>query len=177
MIVGLTGPAGVGKSAVAAELVAHGWRRIRFAGPLKAMLGVLLAAQGMPETEIARRLEGDLKEAPEPLLAGATPRWAMQSLGTEWGRSCLGAGLWVAAWERAAAAARAQGVPVVADDLRFPNEADAVGRLSGWVVELRRPGFGWSAVHESEAGRVTPDCVIDNTTPAEAARQIRASLH
>jgi hypothetical protein len=78
-LIALTGYAGSGKSTLADILACeHGFTVVKFAGPLKAMLRAL----GLDEREI----EGDLKEQPCQLLAGHTPRRAMQTLGTEWGR-------------------------------------------------------------------------------------------
>jgi putative protein kinase ArgK-like GTPase of G3E family len=78
-IIGLTGLMGSGKSLAAQELERIGFTRTRFAGSLKDMMRVL----GLTEEEI----EGNLKETACALLGGKTPRYAMQTIGTEWGRS------------------------------------------------------------------------------------------
>lgn len=141
-LIALTGLAGAGKSTVAKHLVAaHGYRVEKFAGPLKDML------RGLGLTE--RHIEGDLKEVPCGLLGGKTPRYAMQTLGTEWGRGLISPSLWADAWSSRAAAGR-----VVCDDCRFPNEADAVRRLGGVIIRVVRPGLASTGGHASEAGQV-----------------------
>jgi hypothetical protein len=86
----------------------------------------------------ADELEGDRKGVPSDLLCAHTPRWAMQSLGTEWGRMRIGESLWVDAWRR-----RVEAMPaakIVVDDCRFPNELEAA-RVLGFVpVRIRREG-------------------------------------
>lgn len=98
MILALTGPAGCGKSTAAAYLAeAHGFARVRFAGPLKAMVRAFLAEVGAPSTEIERMIEGDRKEVAAAELSGCTPRRFMQALGTEFGRDTIHAELWTRA--------------------------------------------------------------------------------
>ena len=49
MIIALSGPSGCGKSTAPAYLAeAHGFARVRFAGPLKAMVRAFLASAGTP---------------------------------------------------------------------------------------------------------------------------------
>ncbi len=137
-IIAFIGPAGCGKSTAAAALVSGGYIRHRFAGPLKAMLRAL----GLTREEV----DGNLKETPSALL-GCTPREAMQSLGTQWGREMIHGDLWMRAW--------INGLPteglIVVDDCRFPNEAEAVRRLDGTIVRVIRPGWKYESEHESEA--------------------------
>ena len=56
VIIALTGPAGCGKTTVAKQLEGHGFVRVRFAGPIKAMLRAL----GLTEAQV----DGDEKETP-----------------------------------------------------------------------------------------------------------------
>jgi hypothetical protein len=149
-LIGLCGLAGCGKSTVAAYLENElGYARVRFAGPLKDMLRAL----GLSE----RHIEGDLKEVPCELLGGKTPRQAMQSLGTEWGRDMVADDLWIRAW-----ADRLPVGPVVAEDVRFPNEAAAIREKGGLLIRITGRG-GIAGGHASEANRLDVDVEIENT--------------
>lgn len=141
-LLAFTGPAGSGKSTAAKHLELFGYRRIRFAGPLKRMMRAL----GLSDEQI----EGSLKDLPTDLLGGKTPRFAMQTLGTEWGRNLLGENFWVGIWERNAAW-YLNGLlqRVVVDDCRFQNEAEAVHRLGGKIIRIVGRG-GISGDHASE---------------------------
>ncbi|MGJ5032368.1 deoxynucleotide monophosphate kinase [Bradyrhizobium sp. HKCCYLS2038] len=151
-IIAFTGLAGAGKSTAAAHLVkSHGFERVRFAGPLKAMM----AALGCSTTEI----DGDRKELPCELLGGKTPRWAMQTLGTEWGRQLIDSDLWIRAWRTAVDASP---VSVVVDDCRFPNEAEAIRAAGGVLVRIERPGAGTASKHESEQHELPAITTISN---------------
>jgi len=172
VVIGLTGRAGSGKSTVAARLLAlYGGERLPFALPLKRLLRLFLEDQGVASALAHRMTDGDLKEVPSDHLGGATPRRAMQTLGTEWGR-CLSASLWVDAWRRSAeelrrrVSAAGETILLVADDVRFPNEVEAIRALGGLVVRIDRPGTGLAGTdgsHASETCDLGPaDGVIVN---------------
>ena len=165
-VVGLTGIAGSGKSTIAQELVAQaGFVRVRFGVFLKSMLRGFYTECGLSELEIERRIEGDLKEVPDPLLCGKTPRYAMQTLGTEWGREKIDPDLWLNAWSARADKEISAGNDIVVDDLRFPNEAKAVSERGGVVVKLIGRGIGVGD-HPSEQP-LASDCVVSNTGSVE----------
>lgn len=154
LIIGLCGPAKSGKSLAAEYLINnHGFARVRFAGPLKAML----AALGLSQEEI----EGPLKERPCAMLGGKTPRHAMITLGTEWGRDMIDPDLWVNAW-RAAVDRLPEGKPVVVEDCRFHNEAHTIRSCDGLLVRLDRRLAGIGVAHPSEQENFTPDLRIEN---------------
>lgn len=162
-LIAFTGLAGSGKSTAALHLVKrHGWQRRRFAGPLKAMM----AALGLSEQEI----EGHLKETPCPLLCGRTPRYAMQTIGTEWGRDTIGEDLWIHAF-RAALPASGN---IVVDDCRFANEAAAVRAAGGHIVRIVRPGAGAGAAGHSSEGQELPwtSTVVNNCDLSEFLTRI-----
>lgn len=154
--VGLCGLAGAGKSTVARLLVSEfGYVRRPFAYPLKAMV----AALGVPPSILDGTRED--KEVPLPALNGRTARYALQTLGTEWGRNLMGEDFWVKWW----AAGAVQVSKSVADDVRFPNEAQAVRDLGGVVIRVDRDGAGskTGADHASENIDAIPfDYVINN---------------
>lgn len=144
-IIALVGNAGAGKSTVAEYLMReHGYVLIKFAGPLKAMLRAI----GLDDEEI----EGSRKEQPCDLLCGKTPRHAMVTLGTEWGRDLIGENFWAGLWQEEAAMNLNSGRVVVVDDCRFPNELAAVKEMGGIVWRITRPEHAGSSIptHRSE---------------------------
>ncbi len=149
-VIGFAGPIGCGKTTAALHLVDnHGFTRVRFADGLKSMLYSI----GLSPAQI----DGDQKEVPCEQLCGKTPRWAMQTLGTEWGRQLIGGDIWVNAWRH-----KALGYgKVVCDDCRFPNEADTIRRMGGIVVGIERPGCA-AGSHASEHFSFNVDTVIFN---------------
>lgn len=162
-IIAFTGYAGSGKSTAAKILIDNGWARGKFAAPLKNMLRSLLRDQGVSDAVIERMIEGDLKEIQCDLLCGKSPRHAMQTLGTEWGRTCLGDELWIDA------AMRGVTGPTVFDDCRFPNEVAAIRDAGGLIFEIQRPGVGPVNGHVSEI-LVEPDWIILNDGDLAALR-------
>lgn len=157
MLIGITGKAGAGKSTVAKYLVQEkGYICVPFAAPLKKML------RGLGLTD--RETDGDLKEQPSDILMGVTPRFAMQRLGTEWGRNLIHPDLWIELWRREAQRLIANGHGVVADDCRFPNEAAVLRKLGGKIIGLRTDEALDPVVdtHASEAHLIDPDVKILN---------------
>ena len=160
MIIGFTGAIGSGKTTAAHCLcTSHRFYRVRFADPLKAML----RGFGLTHAQI----DGDEKEKPCAALGGRTPRYAMQRLGTEWGRELIHPDLWVDAWAREAV----KYAHVVVDDVRHQNEADAIKQVGGIIVRVFRPGLA-SRVgeHSSEAESLPFDHSISNHGSVEDLR-------
>ncbi len=121
------------------------------------------------------QVDGGRKEEPTPLLCGRTPRQAMQWLGTEWGRQLIGEELWIAAWQAAAERTPdfwgdgSHSPLIVADDVRFANEARAIRDRSGRVVRIERPDAGSVSghAHASERFDFVPDRIIPNTSDTD----------
>lgn len=154
MLVALRGPVGSGKSTAAGYLASSlGFKRIVFAKPLKDML----RAVGLTD----RELDGDLKERPCDVLMGKTPRFALQRLGTEFGRDTIHPDLWISLWLREAKPLLDEGRRVVVDDLRFPNEAALVHRLGGKIIRIDPP-IKSSDEHISERNELPHDVAIFN---------------
>ena len=154
-LIAFCGYMGSGKTYAADYLIQkYGYTRVKFAGPLKDMLRTM----GLTDDHI----EGDLKDKPCDLLEGRTPRWAMQSLGTEWGRDCISPNLWGNLWEREVQDLLKKGKPVVVDDCRFDNEVARVKRLKGLVCLLTNPTSEIAGQHPSEALPENPDITMVN---------------
>jgi hypothetical protein len=137
-VIGLTGRKGSGKDTAASVLVRdYGFGLVKFADPLKNMLSALFAYQGASEDEIYRMLEGDLKEVGVDYLQGKTPREAMQTIGTEWGRNLIGENIWTDAAKRRIALCH----DAIVTDLRFPNELRILRELGAITVRIVRPSL------------------------------------
>jgi hypothetical protein len=146
-LIGFSGYRGSGKDTAAEVLrLQCGHQRRPFAGPLKAMLRALLSVQGVEPDHIEEMLEGRLKEVPSTFLGGKTPRHAMQTLGTEWGRGLIGPTYWLEAWDRSLQTASL----VVVTDVRFPNEADEIERRGGFMIHIDRFSLAVNDNHDSE---------------------------
>jgi len=111
----------------------------------------MMAALGLTPEQI----EGSEKEIPCALLGGNTTRYAMQRLGTEFGRDLIDSNLWIRAWQNALSLVP-PGVGVVVDDCRFPNEAAAVQAAGGILVRIERPGAGAAGYQHSSETHMLP---------------------
>lgn len=163
-----------GKTTVANYLAQHGYIRVSFADPIKEMTEVLLRQLGFDE-EAAARAVRYAKGSVVPEL-GLTVRQLLQTLGTEWGRTCLHPDVWVMAWSRRTHKLLAEGYRVVCDDVRRPNEASAIRIHGGELWRIHRPGVVRTTTHVSEGSLDTyPDFhahFINNGTLADLHRRI-----
>lgn len=136
-IVGLCGRKGSGKDTAAKILIdEYGYKLVKFAGPLKSMINALLEAQGVSLQLRERMVEGDLKEVPTGYLGGRTPRYAMQTLGTEWGRDLVDTNFWTQTFVNQIN--MDDNSRYVCTDMRFSNEANLVYSLGGIRIRIKR---------------------------------------
>lgn len=139
-VVGLGSPVPLcGKSTAAKHLVdRYGYMVLPFAGPLKALVIEFLVLYGY-DPEDAYRLVYFDKQVPLELIPGRpTSRHLQQTLGTEWGRSCVHPDVWVNLWKKDAEEALALGQPIVCDDLRRANEVEALRSVGGVILRISR---------------------------------------
>ena len=140
MLLGLTGPAGVGKDTVAMLLRDYGFSSYAIASPLKKML----AAIGLHEPKT--------REEKEVNLPGRqfSYRKAAQTLGTEWARK-----LEDAFWLNLAEQELRKHDRLVITDVRFENEAAWLRERGGRLIHISGRATtvdGEAAKHASEAG-------------------------
>lgn len=148
ILIGICGSSSAGKGWVSARLTQnHGFRTHRFCEPIRAMMRDGL---GLTDAQIEGSRRGDRM----PEFGGRSPQWIAASLG-RWGRA-LDPGIWVRRWTAGLAPEWAL---VVADDVRFANEAEAVRAAGGVIWEISRPGGPEDYVCPAE-----PDLVIHNDT-------------
>lgn len=146
MLVGLCGPAGCGKTTIAEGLRdRRGFTIVSFADPLYAAVS---AITGLPVDELKDR---EVKERELPGI-GRSPRYLLQTLGTEWGRNLVSPDIWI----NAALSRVGKYEDAVIADVRFDNEADAIIERGGLVLYVIREGWHClekeTAEHASERG-------------------------
>jgi len=157
-IIGLYSAAPCSGKTTVARLI--GGEVISFAAPIKHMTAHVLCELGYPGWEIVT----DDKESKIPGL-GVSARQMMQTLGTEWGRSCVHPDLWVKIAESKAKSLLKKDCIVVFDDVRFPNEIDTIRTLGGEMWLIDRPGVDYAGSHASEGSLsdIVPDALIVNS--------------
>lgn len=150
-LIALAGKARSGKDTVAGILADAGFERYAFAGPIKAGVRAMF---GLTEAHT----DGAWKEDVLPWL-GRSPRYLMQTLGTEWGRQLVADDVWIRIaakrWQDMREDADGTFGPVaglVISDCRFENEAAWVRREGGEVWHIVRPNAQAVEAHASEVG-------------------------
>lgn len=140
-LIGICGPARSGKDTSADFLVEnYGFRQQAFADPLRDALSAML---GLSQVDFTDNKEIDL------MLVGRSPRYLMQTLGTEWGRDMVNPSIWTRlASARLLQAGRAM---TVFSDVRFENEAAWIRGCGGKVLFLERPSAPAVRKHSSES--------------------------
>ena len=144
---------GSGKTSIALILEEEGFVRLPLAEPVKQMAAALLQGLGMEPEQVHNHLYVD-RAALIPVL-DVSGRHLLQTLGTEWGRQQIHPKIWIKHWQRRAEICRAGGQRIVVDDVRFPDEADAIRQLGGQVWLVERPGINYRGGHASEGGLST----------------------
>ncbi|MBU1767896.1 MAG: hypothetical protein KJ648_07330 [Candidatus Omnitrophica bacterium] len=166
-IIGICGHAGSGKDTAADFLVAKGYQKISLADPLKRICADVFRfsrEQLWGPSENRNRQDMRYPYRYDKAL-GLTPRYALQRLGTEWGRDCYddiwieyairmaravlegeapGGGFWyyrpeMGLWGDGKAPKSDCPAGVVIPDVRFANEVAAIQQAGGRVIRLLRP--------------------------------------
>lgn len=175
-IIALTGYARSGKNTVAG-LIREAFARsgietveMAFADPMKNFCQSLF---GFTQEQ----LYGDEREKPDPRWVRPdgsllTARYALQTLGTEWGRNC-DPDLWMKAGIARAVRLADYDQAVVITDCRFLNEAKAVLAAGGAVWRIRRGECAFTHASEQEiwSAGMPVSAEIDNTGDLETTRQ------
>lgn len=151
MIIGLTGKARSGKDTAAAQLVKGGFEHYWFSKPMKDACRSIF---GWSDAH----LYGDLKEVVDERF-GVSPRVALQTLGTEWGRDCINKDLWINIAKMKMESAQ----NIVISDCRFDNEAEIIRSMGGYIVEIVRGDIEQVNAHSSEGG-ISPHLITLTVT-------------
>lgn len=152
MLIGVSGKVHAGKDEIARILVEnHGFKRYALATKMKEaalaldpIVAAYINADGRIEyVRLSKMIEDvgaeEAKKWPEV-------RRLYQRMGTEVGRETIDKTLWI---KLVFKLVHSRTADVVISDLRFLNEALAIGDRNGWVWRVERPGAGL----EGEAGK------------------------
>lgn len=146
MIIGICGPLGSGKSTIATMFQAFGeFEILPFAKPVKDF-AYKLGWDGQKD-EKGRRL--------------------LQLLGTDCGRECIDPDIWITHWKSMIFDYRmifGKKLDIIADDLRFENEANMIKEHDGIIIEVLNRGQ-YNNSHPSEVGvpkHIKRDYIIHN---------------
>lgn len=166
VLIGLMGRKGAGKDTAAEVLLEQDFRRVAFADPLKeALLEVdplipanLRGAPPLRLSDLVRCYGWDTSKNAYPEV-----RRLLQTYGVAI-RDVVDSEAWVRIAEQKIADAHADGVSVVVTDVRFPNEAHLIRRLTGDLVRIDRPTVAADDEHVSETAldAYSPDYTVRN---------------
>lgn len=200
-LIGLIGASGSGKDTVASFMPA---RRFSFAKPLKDICKSVFDFSDLQlfgPSEERNRPDTRYMRAPCPMCTGPmdrhlelacvgpgplflTPRHALQTLGTEWGRACY-TDVWAELGVRQAVewlADAPAGSTAVLTDCRFASEAKAIRAVGGQIWRVERPGHVLPPeiaghLSEQEHLAIVPDLVIVNAgTLEDLQAKVRAAF-
>jgi energy-coupling factor transporter ATP-binding protein EcfA2 len=168
-IIAICGLSGSGKSTLAKLIQKNdGGVITSFSNPIKIMIFDLICLQGCNPDIATQMIYGDLRETPTEYLDGKTPRYAMQTLDTEWGRNLLHTDLWIDAWKRNLGSIINQH-DIIVDDLRFLSEERAIRTFKNSVIVKVTRGEYEPGDHssENEQTMIHADVTIHNQSTPE----------
>lgn len=156
-LIGLTGwqgvTAGAGKDTAANFLKDYyrgQFRSVAFAEPIRAAMRAIF---GWDDSYFSHPKKNEVDER-----FGISPRKAMQTLGTEWGRNLINTDLWLILAGQKAFPLTGAGFDVLITDTRFENEAAWIRKNDGVIWHIQRDaalvasGAGTDVKHVSETG-------------------------
>lgn len=150
-LIGIHGPLNGGKDTTANYIQAKfpgKFGRYAFAGPLKQACKAMF---GFTDEQLEDQA---LKKEVDPFW-GFTPRYAMQKLGTEYGRGMLREDIWIRRAEMEFDLNHKSAKGTIITDVRFENEAVWLRQQPGaLLIYLKVPGLkkDEQSQHASEAG-------------------------
>lgn len=164
-LIGLTGMARSGKDTAALYLRDEKkFKTYAFAEPIKEACKVMF-------NWTDDHVNGALKELIDHHY-GVSPRYAMQTLGTEWGRETMNPNIWL----KRAQCEIDDNELLVITDIRFNNEARLIRNNGGIVINVIRDDRPDVKAHSSENGvhlNLINHNVLNNGTIEELHDKIR----
>ena len=140
-IIGLVGLIGSGKNSAAEYLIAaYNFKQESFASSLKDTLSCIFRwdrskLEGISELDRTWRDQIDIWWAQRLNIPDLTPRKMLQQIGTDLFRNHFHNDIWVASLENKL---QKYSENIVITDCRFPNEIEAIRKLGGIIVRVKR---------------------------------------
>ena len=166
LVVGISGKIGAGKDEVAKRMVSHwGFTIVRFSEDLKVEVLRIFSRTVRAATADfwGKQVDAVTQAEMRDLVYNRKPpviRALLQEHGTELRRAEEPA-YWVTRWRARIDSLLRDGVSrIVAQDVRFENEARAIRAMNGLLVKVERPGLA------------TPALAADDPTLHVVARQV-----
>jgi len=132
------------------------------AGPMwcgKSSIALLVAAERRGTIiPFAQALKDLAKDLGWNGVKDETGRKLLQLLGTDVCRDCIDENYWVDEWKLYVDNEIKNTPLIIADDVRFPNEIQAIRDMGGKVLWVQRDGTGLDSLHPSETSINYPDC-------------------
>jgi len=153
-LIGIAGPARAGKDTAADRIIEQReFVKTSFADPIKEMLMIGLGLT-------AEQLYGKEKEIIDKRY-NKTPRYMMQTLGTEWGRDLINKDIWINCTDTIL---KNSNKNVIIPDVRFESEAEYI-RKNGILIHVKRKLISQQS-HKSESGVYidTEDYIFENNS-------------
>ena len=141
MIIGLVGFIGSGKNSAAEYLIAaYNFKQESFASSLKDTLSCIFGwnrnkLEGISELDREWRNQIDPWWAQQLNMPDLTPRKMLQQIGTDLFRDHFHNDIWIASLENKL---QKYSENIVVTDCRFPNEIEAIRKLGGIIVRVKR---------------------------------------
>lgn len=170
-IIAFCGHKGCGKSEFAKALRdRHDFMMLKMADPIKSATKAILKYMDISDFAIEEYVEGHLKETPISCFDNSlTPRWMMQTIGTDLARKMWYEDFWVDIMKERLHKHMKRDYHVVIDDIRFRNELEMVKEYSGehkvLTVWLDKENVKVDASHESETSLDETWCDITIRNP------------
>ena len=133
-LIGFVGYKNSGKTSVAKAFGEHFHDGVHLCGFSNPLYSMLEAGFGITYEDIQDKAARDI---PLPQLGGRSIQYALNTLGTDWGRHMMNEDLWADAAIRTVKPGRVN----IFDNVRFPNEFDKIKNAGGMLVHISNPSM------------------------------------
>jgi dephospho-CoA kinase len=168
-IIGICGFQGSGKDTLANILInKYNYKKLSFASSLKDIVSVIFnwdrnLLEGITDNSRKWREEIDPWWSKRLNIPNLTPRYILQTIGTDVFRDCFHSQIWIASLERKLD----KYDKIVIPDCRFLNEIELIRNKGGTMIRIDRNNSHSHHISETEWTKADFDIIIDNSGTIE----------